>query len=37
SLTFQALTSVRIPPMPKKVKNSQGGDPLEFRYSFRFQ
>jgi hypothetical protein len=37
SLTFQALTSVKIPPMPKEVKKSQGGDPLEFRYHFRFQ
>ena len=37
SLTFQALTTVKIPPMPKKVKESQGGDPLEFRYYFRFQ
>ena len=37
SITFQALTSVRIPRMPAKVKKSQGGDPLEFRYSFRFQ
>jgi outer membrane biosynthesis protein TonB len=37
SLTYQALTSVKIPPMPKKVKNSQGGDLLEFRYHFNFQ
>jgi len=37
SITFQALTSVKIPPMPKKVKKNQGGDPLEFRYYFRFQ
>ena len=37
SLTFQALTSVKIPPMPVEVKESQGGDPLEFRYNFRFQ
>lgn len=37
SLTFQALTSVAIPPMPKEVRESQGGDPLEFRYYFRFQ
>ncbi len=37
SLTFQALTSVKIPPMPKEVKENQGGDPLEFRYYFRFQ
>ncbi len=37
SLTFQALMSVKIPPMPKKVRESQGGDPLEFRYYFRFQ
>ncbi len=37
SLTFQALNSVKIPPMPKEVRESQGGDPLEFRYYFRFQ
>ena len=37
SLTFQALMSVKIPPMPKKVRESQRGDPLEFRYYFRFQ
>lgn len=37
SLTYQALTTVKIPPMPKQVKVNQGGDPLEFRYYFRFQ
>ena len=36
-LTYQALDSVKIPPMPKEVRKSQGGDPLEFRYYFRFQ
>jgi hypothetical protein len=35
--TFQALTSVKIPPMPQEVKVNQGGDPIEFRYNFRFQ
>jgi len=37
SLTFQALMSAKIPPMPAKVKELQGGDLLEFRYYFNFQ
>lgn len=37
SLTFQALTTVKIPPMPRNVREIQGGDPLEFRYYFSFQ
>ncbi len=37
SLTFQALMSAKIPPMPTKVKEDQGGDLLEFRYYFNFQ
>jgi len=37
SLTFQALLSAKIPPMPKEVIKSQGGDLLRFRYNFSFQ
>ena len=37
SLTFQALLSAKIPPMPKEVIKSQSGDLLEFRYNFSFQ
>ena len=36
SLTFQALLSAKIPPMPKEVVKSQGGDLLRFRYNFSF-
>jgi len=36
SIIFQALTSVKIPPMPAKVKKIQGGDPIVFRYFFSF-
>ena len=36
SLTFQAVISAEIPPMPKEVRKLQGGDPIEFRYFFSF-
>lgn len=36
SITFQALTSAKIPTMPQRVRKSQGGDPLEFIYYFQF-
>lgn len=36
NLTYQAINSVKLPPMPAAVKKIQEGDPIEFRYSFSF-
>lgn len=36
NLTYQAINSVKLPPMPASVKKIQEGDPIEFRYSFSF-
>lgn len=36
SITFQAINSAKIPPMPTKVRTIQNGDPIEFTYTFSF-
>ncbi len=35
-ITFQAIKSVKIPPMPAKVRSIQNGEPIEFIYTFAF-
>ncbi len=36
NLTYQAINSIKLSPMPAAVKKIQEGDPIEFRYSFSF-
>jgi len=36
SITFQAINSAKLPPMPKQVRTVQNGDPIEFIYTFSF-
>lgn len=36
SITFQAINSAKLPPMPAAVKSIQNGDPIEFIYTFAF-